>query len=149
MWVDTEGEGGMKGWKTCPDCLKYYKRTREGKRARKEGGAWGKGKWPSWVYHTDRTRKCFKCHAYALANSAARRAGIERATPKWADRSEIVRIYDECLAKTKQTGIAHEVDHIIPLRGEFVSGLHVHWNLRVITRAENSTKSNKLLPEFA
>jgi hypothetical protein len=43
------------------------------------------------------------------------------------------------------TGILHEVDHIYPLCGDTCSGLHVPWNLRVITKHENRVK-NKALP---
>lgn len=149
MWVDKEGEGGMK---VCPDCLGNYKRSRAGRKARlarKEGGAWGKGKWPTWAYHSEATRKCRAHHAYDLSYSSARRHGRRNATPPWADLRAIRAIYEDCIATTQRTGIRHEVDHIIPLRGELVSGLHVHSNLRVITRAENSAKSNKILPEFA
>lgn len=131
--------------KPCPDCLKYYKQTKDGKAARKtrlEGGAWGKGRWPAWVLHNEPTRKCAKHHAESLANSAAYRAGLAKATPKWADRKAIQAVYRECLEKNKATGIDHEVDHIVPLNGVLVSGLHVHWNLRVITATENRFKSN-------
>ena len=127
----------------CPDCLSNYKHSREGRAARKSGGAWGKGAWPSWVYHSEATRKCRKHHVQSLSDGAARRAGLDRATPKWADRASIKAIYDEAASLTQMTGIRHEVDHIVPLNGELVSGLHVHWNLRAIPHYENRAKSNK------
>ena len=67
--------------------------------------------------------------------------------PLWRDINKIREIYDECKRITKESGILHHVDHIVPLRGQNVSGLHVHQNLRIITADENQRKKNKLLPE--
>jgi hypothetical protein len=72
-----------------------------------------------------------------------RRAEILLRTPKWADETKIKDTYELCEKTSSETGIPHEVDHIIPLKGELVSGLHVHENLRVISRFENRTKYNK------
>lgn len=82
------------------------------------------------------------------AIQAAREAAKLSATPSWltsGDRSEISRIYAESSSKSKETGIPHEVDHMIPLRGKTVCGLHVPWNLRVIPAHENRRKGNALV----
>ena len=65
------------------------------------------------------------------------------AMPAWADREAIAAFYLEARRLTRETGIPHEVDHIEPLLGKNASGLHVHYNLRVVTRTENRRKSNK------
>jgi 5-methylcytosine-specific restriction endonuclease McrA len=67
---------------------------------------------------------------------ANRRAAKLNATPKWVDRKELRRVYEEC-----PEGM--EVDHIIPLKGATVSGLHVPWNLQYLTKSENSAKGNR------
>ena len=53
-------------------------------------------------------------------------------------------LYDLAQRRTIITKIPWEVDHIIPLQNKIVCGLHVPWNMQVITRSENRTKSNKL-----
>lgn len=61
---------------------------------------------------------------------------IKRATPKWADLDAIKQFYMNCPDSMT-------VDHIIPLRGKNVSGLHVANNLQYLTASENSRKYNK------
>lgn len=60
------------------------------------------------------------------------------------DLDRIKTKYKEAVWMTKHTGIKHHVDHIIPLRGKLVSGLHVPSNLRVITARHNMSKGNSL-----
>lgn len=79
----------------------------------------------------------------------ARNERTKRATPGWVDRSEIRAIYAEAQRITEETGIKHEVDHIIPLKGKMVSGLHVPENLQIITRTENRSKAAKFNPNGA
>lgn len=83
--------------------------------------------------------------AKARARCSMRRAVTLKAatvTKKLKLTSEITTIYLKCREITKSTGVKHEVDHIVPLRGKRVSGLHVPWNLRIISRHENATKYN-------
>lgn len=127
----------------CPDCLSAYKRSRDGRAARKCGGAWGHNKWPAFIFHEEETRKCARHHAQSCADGAARRAGINKATPAWADRAAIRAIFERARQVSNETGVPHEVDHVVPLNGRTVSGLHVHWNLMVIPAAANRAKSNR------
>ena len=77
-----------------------------------------------------------------------RRRRFRDATPPWLTRkqkSEIRQLYQIAITMSKTTGEQYVVDHILPLHGETVCGLHVPWNLRVITQEENLKKSNKLV----
>ena len=82
------------------------------------------------------------------ADTKARRRKHRQATPLWLTRkqkSEIRQMYQIAIIMTKTTGEQYVVDHIVPLRSDAVCGLHVPWNLRVMTQEENLRKSNKLL----
>jgi hypothetical protein len=81
--------------------------------------------------------------AVNAALGAKRRSSLLSATPPWADMRAIRRIYEECAARTMDTNVAHHVDHIVPLQGKKVCGLHVPWNLQILTQSENCSKSNK------
>jgi hypothetical protein len=85
---------------------------------------------------------------WVRADTKARRRKHRQATPPWLTRkqkSEIRHLYQIAITMTKTTGEHYVVDHIVPLRSDVVCGLHVPWNLRVMTQEENLKKSNKLI----
>ena len=72
-------------------------------------------------------------------------------TPKWLNDDDVwvmKEIYDLAAQRTKLFGFAWHVDHIIPLKGKTVSGLHVPNNLRVIEGTLNLRKNNKFEGEY-
>jgi 5-methylcytosine-specific restriction endonuclease McrA len=81
----------------------------------------------------------------ANANKATRRSAKKLRTPKWLTNIDFERIENEYkLASllTKLTGDSWHVDHIVPLQGKTVSGLHVPYNLQVLRASENCSKQN-------
>lgn len=77
-----------------------------------------------------------------LTSPQRRQTAFLLATPRWRDKAAIKAVYSEAKRKTKETGIAHHVDHIYPIQGGLSCGLHVHWNLQVMVGSENCSKSN-------
>ena len=79
---------------------------------------------------------------------AKRRAAKKQRTPSWLTEDHLWMIeeaYEIAEVRSRVTGISWHVDHICPLQGKNVFGLHVPWNLQVITAAENIAKGNRFL----
>jgi hypothetical protein len=105
----------------------------------------------SW-YAQNREQHLANSKAYYEANKEnyleyfyARQERTKRATPPWVDRKEIRAFYAEAQRLSAETGIQYDVDHIVPLKGKLVSGLHVPANLRVIPSSENKRKAAKFM----
>jgi hypothetical protein len=80
-----------------------------------------------------------------LADCANRRAAKIQRTPAWLtefDKLKIKCLYQLAAMRNRESDRKWHVDHIIPLQGEFVSGLHVPDNLRVILAIDNLRKNN-------
>ena len=83
---------------------------------------------------------------------ARRKSAKLQRTPAWLTEEHrwmVKEIYDLAALRTEMLGFQWHVDHIVPLQGELVSGLHVPWNMRVIPAIENIRKKNKFEVEHA
>lgn len=82
----------------------------------------------------------------ARENAKERREIMKYAKPEWRDNKKIKSIYEKCKKLNELAGfIKYHVDHIIPIKGREVCGLHWHENLQIMTAEENQRKQNKLL----
>lgn len=137
-------------WRNSDEGQAWFKQER--KRSWQENKAYYQEK-NRVYYQSDKARakrKIYRQENAALLNyhTAKRHAQKLQATPPWLtdeQKAEIKAIYAECRRLQEETGIAHNVDHIHPLQGETVCGLHVPWNLQVLTESENCAKHNNLL----
>ena len=85
------------------------------------------------------------------AYAAKRRSAKAKRTPLWLTVEQlnaIKKFYEIADKESKRTGCVHHVDHIVPLRGKTVSGLHVPWNLQVILGVDNLSKNNRFWPDM-
>ena len=85
------------------------------------------------------------------ASGAKRRAAKLQRTVAWANLDAIKEVYKDCeeinlAAKTAGCTEKFVVDHEIPLQGELVSGLHIEYNLQIVTHKENCSKHNNFEP---
>lgn len=135
----------------CKECRKiggslyYSKLSKEQKQKRNEL----KKQWAD--TNKEKVKKYSKQYAdLHLANRAATQrkrlsAKLHR-TPSWLTADDYLKIrclYQVARMRTTETGYVWHVDHILPLQGKNVCGLHVPWNLQVIPATENLRKYNK------
>jgi hypothetical protein len=80
------------------------------------------------------------------ANTRKRQAALLKRTPSWLTSFDILKMkcfYQVAAMRSVDSGQAWHVDHIVPLQGDSVCGLHVPWNLQIIPASENLRKYNK------
>jgi hypothetical protein len=80
--------------------------------------------------------------AYRAERQQKRESAKKQRTVAWADEEKIAAFY-RLAAAFSELYVPHEVDHMVPLQGKLVSGLHTHDNLQVITSFDNRSKKNR------
>lgn len=91
------------------------------------------------------SKKWMDDHPHHVRERARRlKTGRKQCLATWADMAAIVEIYAKAAALTQETGVPHEVDHIVPLTSKLVCGLHWEGNLQILPRSINRAKSNRL-----
>jgi hypothetical protein len=119
----------------------YYERNKEAVIARANAR-------PKEEQQTYKNRHKQKFPEYYNSLNNVRKRRHKNATPPWItpeQKHAMRNLYVQATQMTKITGERYVVDHIVPLINPTVCGLHVPWNLRVITQEENLKKSNKLV----
>lgn len=99
-----------------------------------------------------RSRKRASSSAYAANNRGKKNAWYARyhaaklnASPSWTTKLQFAEIEEFYVLAKELSWLSEsplEVDHIIPLQGETVSGLHLPWNLQILPKSMNCSKGN-------
>ena len=77
-----------------------------------------------------------------------RKRKLNSATPTWVDRNALRALEKERVELERRTGIKFEIDHIIPIKNPLFCGLHVPWNLQIVTANYNNSKGNRVSEKF-
>lgn len=157
-WKEISKNNTKKQYAKNPERWKSYARDwRQANmnRVKETNAAW-KEKNPNWwsEYREKNADSLRKKNSFYAKNNRAKCAQRSsrynarklRAQSVWLSifqLAEIEAMYDVAAACKVQTGIPHDVDHIVPLQGKTVCGLHVPWNLQVIPAIHNKIKSNR------
>jgi hypothetical protein len=100
------------------------------------------------VTHADGRKTIVQNRWYSSKKNTERRLLLMRATLPWADADAIRAIYESASMIETASGILQHVDHIVPLNGKTVSGLHNQFNLQVMPAVENLRKGNRHWPDM-
>lgn len=122
---------------------KYYEKTKQANRDKRLAMT------KAWLIRNPTYHAGYRKNNKGIINAktAKRRAKKLLATPKWLTKLQLehIKLFYKAAGKlTLELGIKFEVDHIEPLQGELSCGLHVPWNLQVITMSDNRRKGRRI-----
>jgi hypothetical protein len=122
-----EANAGRRRWKKANPAkvakINKVWRDENKERARETGKAW-------------KARNLTRRRATNAATERKRQLKIKQQTPAWADLRRIAEFYANCPP-------GHHVDHVVPVNGRTVCGLHCEANLQYLTDRENWDKGNR------
>lgn len=135
----TGGRGGLHPW--CRTCVRSYNASRYANGASPSRSV--RKSLAVMLPYTKpvRDRAASRCAdlPFKTAEGAWYRLTKRKCIPPWVTIEDVLPIYDLAY----RAGPNFHVDHIVPLDGKNVCGLHVPWNLQLLTSAENSRKRTK------
>ena len=137
-YTTTQGKESVRRDSRCKECAREIRRdsyAKDPEKAKASSNAW-KARNKEQMLARQAEYKKAAGKAICNASNAKRQAALLQRLPDWADLNAIQAIYDQA------TSAGLTVDHIIPLQGARVSGLHVPHNLQLLSKAENSSKKN-------
>jgi 5-methylcytosine-specific restriction endonuclease McrA len=97
--------------------------------------------------NAERIAKWRSLHPGREAELKGHRLMVERKRLPWADVPRMKDMYELARAY-RSAGVSCQVDHIVPLKHPLVCGLHVIWNLQLLSRKDNSSKGNRTWPDM-
>ena len=139
-YTTQQGKDSIRRESRCRECAQQRRRDRYAKDPSKDlaaSGAWKERNKERMLAGQAAYKKTLVGKAICNASNAKRQAAQLQRTVPWADLDAIQTFYDNAAL----AGLT--VDHILPMQGERVSGLHVPENLRLLSKSENSSKKNR------
>jgi hypothetical protein len=137
-----KGRGGLHPW--CKPCVREYNRARYANKVRPKRARSAAVVLPYAPLAKNATELRNADPAFRAAASVWYRLARFKRVPPWVKLEDVLPAYQLSV----QAGPEYTVDHIVPLFGEKVCGLHVPWNLQLLTRSENSRKARKFHPPW-
>ena len=128
----------------CGDLTAYKAKKRNPEKYKAQALAWQRNN-PDKMLQYQRTKNKKRPGERNLWTANYRQAKVDR-MPRWLNAAHLFEmecIYSYCAA-LRNIGLDYHVDHVVPLRGKSVSGLHAPWNLQLLPARENMSKGNRL-----